>query len=149
MDTIKNKKLFTLLSCYYAFECKLRCYHWNVEGSNFVEYHKYFEDLYDVTAKEIDTIAEQIRKLGERVPATLNNFASTANDVNFDTKNSAEKDQDMIACILASSKELLKIIKDLKLELDGQYEYMGMCVMLDELMTNCEKNIWFLTSLNK
>ena len=58
---MKNEKLFSLLSCYVALESKVRNYHWNVECHHFTEYHKYFEEEYEVLSGEIDRIAERIR----------------------------------------------------------------------------------------
>lgn len=38
--------------------------HWNVEGVDFREYHDLFEDIYSDTYGSVDTIAENIRKMG-------------------------------------------------------------------------------------
>jgi len=35
--------------------------HWNVEGSNFPQYHTFFEKIYTEVFEELDKIAEQIR----------------------------------------------------------------------------------------
>ena len=36
--------LKTLLASTYAFAIKAQYFHWNVEGSNFAQYHKFFEE---------------------------------------------------------------------------------------------------------
>ena len=146
---MKNEKLFNLLACYYAFECKIRNYHWNVECHHFTEYHKYFEEMYDTVAEEIDTIAEQIRKLGEKVPATLNNFIDASKNSGFKDANSEETSKDMIVDLIKDNNKLLDMVKDLKLELDGQREHMGTCILLDDLLKSREKTGWFLSSLSK
>ena len=38
--------------------------HWNVEGVDFREYHDLFEDIYSDTYGSVDSIAENIRKIG-------------------------------------------------------------------------------------
>ena len=146
---MKNEKLFILLSSYIALECKVRNYHWNVECHHFTEYHKYFETEYETISGEIDEIAEQIRKLGEKVPATLENFVKHCNENKIDISNRAEKSSDMVLCLIESNKAIIEMIKDLKIELEGQREYMSTCSLMDDLLKSREKDLWFLTSLSK
>ena len=49
-------------------------YHWNVEGSDFSQYHALFADIYEDVYSSIDTIAEDLRKLDEYAPFTLSKF---------------------------------------------------------------------------
>src|SRR5690606_34043774 len=58
------KALTKLLADEHVLYNKTRSYHWNVEGSSFMEFHKLFEDQYTQTADHIDQIAERIRSLG-------------------------------------------------------------------------------------
>ena len=46
-------------------------YHWNVEGSDFREYHGLFEEIYSDIYESVDPIAENIRKLKEYAPYRL------------------------------------------------------------------------------
>lgn len=146
---MKNDKLFTLLSCYYALESKLRCYHWNVHGENFVQLHELFEKQYDVLADEIDAIAEQIRKLGELVPGNMENYLKAADKADFDTTNRAEKSQDMLQCLIEANKQLAEMIVDIKAKFDGDRKYISTCAMMDSLLESREKDIWFLESCLK
>lgn len=142
-------KIFSLLSAYYALELKTRNYHWNVECCSFTEYHKFFEEMYDDLADEIDAIAEQIRKLGSRVSATIPSFFDTCKKNKIDMTNSATKGGDMVLCLLNSNNEIIEMIKDLIIELDGKREYFGTCSLLDELLGKREKTSWFLSSMSK
>lgn len=146
---MSNEKLFALLSAYFALELKLRNYHWNVECHHFTEYHKFFEEQYDEIAENIDEIAEKIRMLGDKVPANFNTIIETNNKNNVDITNSAVDSKSMILCLLDSSNKLVEMIKDLKNELDGKREYMGTCILLDDLLKTREKACWFLKSLSK
>ena len=49
-------------------------YHWNVEGADFSQYHSLFADIYEDVYSNIDTIAEDLRKLDEYAPFTLSKF---------------------------------------------------------------------------
>ncbi len=38
--------------------------HWNVKGSDFIQLHKLFDDLYEEMSEHVDTIAERMAALG-------------------------------------------------------------------------------------
>ena len=70
-DTLK-----TLLATSYAFVIKAQNFHWNVEGPDFPEYHKFLGDLYEeVYDNAIDQTAEYIRVLGSYTPGSISRFA--------------------------------------------------------------------------
>lgn len=60
----------SLADCYSLY-LKTQNYHWNIEGVNFHQFHKMFEDQYKDLAEAIDTIAELIRGLGQKAPGTF------------------------------------------------------------------------------
>lgn len=67
--------LKTLLASAYVLSVKAQNFHWNVEGSNFPQYHKFFEDFYnEVYSNTIDKLAEIIRQLDSYAPASLHRF---------------------------------------------------------------------------
>ena len=146
---MKNEKLFSLLSCYVALESKVRNYHWNVECHHFTEYHKYFEEEYEVLSGEIDRIAEQIRKLGEKVPFNLENVVNYCKKTGLNIANNAERSVDMVLCLLESNKQIIEMIKDLISEFEGNRDYISTIGLLDDLLESREKDAWFLTSLSK
>jgi len=68
--------LKTLLASEYAFAIKAQYFHWNVEGSHFRSYHKFFEELYiEISENAIDQIAEYIRTLDTYTPGSFERFA--------------------------------------------------------------------------
>ncbi|MBM3910712.1 MAG: DNA starvation/stationary phase protection protein, partial [Thaumarchaeota archaeon] len=58
----------------YVLYTKTRNYHWNVTGEDFSQYHKLFEEQYSAIDEDIDDVAERIRTLGGKTPATLGEF---------------------------------------------------------------------------
>ena len=46
-------------------------FHWNVEGPDFYQYHKLFEDIYKDVYESVDPLAEHIRALQSYTPASL------------------------------------------------------------------------------
>jgi len=67
--------LKTLLATEYAFVIKTQFFHWNVEGSDFYQLHKFFNKIYEeVYDNSIDRTAEYIRTLDEYTPGSFERF---------------------------------------------------------------------------
>ena len=66
--------LKTLLATQYAFVVKAQFFHWNVEGSDFSQLHKFFGKIYEEVNEAIDATAEYIRILEEYTPGSFERF---------------------------------------------------------------------------
>jgi len=77
--------LSKLLADTYLTYIKSHNYHWNVTGPYFHSLHEMFEEQYTELATAVDEIAERIRILGFRAPATYHEFMDLA---------SVEEDED-------------------------------------------------------
>jgi starvation-inducible DNA-binding protein len=66
-----SDNLKVLLASTQSFAIKTQNFHWNVEGSNFPQYHDFFNTLYEDVNATIDPIAEYIRILGHYTPGSL------------------------------------------------------------------------------
>ena len=67
--------LKTLLATEYAFVIKAQFFHWNVEGPDFSQYHKFFGKMYEEVYGAIDPTAEYIRILDEYTPGSFERFS--------------------------------------------------------------------------
>jgi starvation-inducible DNA-binding protein len=70
-----SDNLKVLLASTQSFAIKSQNFHWNVEGSNFPQYHAFFDTLYSDVSATIDPIAEYIRILGHYTPGSLTRYA--------------------------------------------------------------------------
>lgn len=67
--------LKTLLATQYAFVIKAQFFHWNVEGPDFAQLHKFFGKIYEeVYENSIDQTAEFIRILDDYTPGSFERF---------------------------------------------------------------------------
>jgi starvation-inducible DNA-binding protein len=66
--------LKTVLADHYSLYFKAQGYHWNVEGSDFQEYHALFSNIYEDAIGAVDGIAENIRKLNAYAPFKMSRF---------------------------------------------------------------------------
>ena len=66
--------LKTLLATEFAYYLKAHAFHWNVEGSDFYQYHTFFQAIYEDAYSAVDPTAEYIRALGEYTPGSMERF---------------------------------------------------------------------------
>jgi starvation-inducible DNA-binding protein len=66
--------LKTLLASNFAYYLKAQMFHWNVEGPDFGQLHKFFAKIYEDAYSAVDPVAEYIRTLEDYVPGSLERF---------------------------------------------------------------------------
>ncbi|MEM8800018.1 MAG: DNA starvation/stationary phase protection protein [Pseudomonadota bacterium] len=59
----------------YVIRLKTQAVHWNVEGPHFLTVHNLTEEHYEELADAIDEIAERIRAIGEKAPASYAKYS--------------------------------------------------------------------------
>ncbi len=66
--------LAKVLADEFLLSTKTRNAHWNVEGPDFYDKHKFFEFQYTQLDDILDQVAERIRTLGHYAPASLKQY---------------------------------------------------------------------------
>lgn len=100
--------LKTLLATQYAYVIKAQFFHWNVEGSDFGQLHKFFGKIYDeVFENGIDQTAEFIRILGEYTPGSFERF-SELSQITGQTK--VPRARLMLTELLADNQTLIDLL---------------------------------------
>ena len=69
VDTLK-----VVLADTFALYLKAHYFHWNIEGSNFVQYHGFLDGFYNEVWGAVDPIAEHIRTLDAYAPGSFTRF---------------------------------------------------------------------------
>jgi starvation-inducible DNA-binding protein len=70
-----SKALKIAFASEFSFYLKAHYFHWNVEGSDFSQYHKLFGKVYEEVQEAIDDFAEHIRKAGGYTPGSFERFS--------------------------------------------------------------------------
>ena len=137
--------LKTLLADSYALYLKTQNYHWNVEGPYFTELHKLFEEQYLELADAVDIIAELIRGLTEKAPAsfTIYNKMKTVEDGN-ENASAAE----MVADLAQEQDTLMETLQHCFQVAQKANDEVVMDAVVNR-MTAHKKNKWMLTSSHK
>ncbi len=125
---------------------KLQNYHWNVVGKGFFAIHSKLEEYYDGINGQIDDVAERILSIGATPLGTLKDY------LEITTVKEAENKEISGICALASVKSefeaMLSQVKEIKETADEEKDF-GTSAMMDEYISEYEKNIWMLTAFSK
>lgn len=144
MDQLQQLSKIAFAST-YSFALKSQNFHWNVEGSDFFEYHALFEKIYEEVYGVVDDFAENIRKLKTYTPASLSRF-------NMLTQVKDETEiiplEAMVQELLQDNERMIIILKKTydAAEAEGKH---GFSNFLAERMDAHEKHGWMLRASSK
>ena len=139
-------RLNEILADEYVLYTKVRNYHWNVEGVNFMEMHKFYEDMYTGIDESIDEIAERVRMLGHYSQGRLKDFLKLTSLKEEDYTNDQKK---QLKNLLVDHETLIQALrKDIK-AFGDKYKDDGNTDFVTYLMQQHEKWAWFIRSYLK
>jgi len=72
------QQLKVILGTNFALYLKAHNYHWNIEGTNFPQYHSFLDGFYNDVWNQTDEIAEHIRYLDSYTPGSMQRFLELA-----------------------------------------------------------------------
>jgi starvation-inducible DNA-binding protein len=136
--------LSRLLADEYLLYTKTRNYHWNVEGPQFNDLHKFFEGQYEALNVVIDDVAERARALGGRAVGTLAEFLKLARLKEHPERHPPARE--MLRDLLADHEAVIQTLrKDVETATDPLKD-AGTADFLTGLMEQHEKMAWMLRS---
>ena len=144
MDKFTNQLKIAFAS-QYAFALKAQNFHWNVEGSDFYQLHKLFEDIYNEVYDSIDDFAENIRKIKAYTPASLSRF-STLTEI--DDESGVLMPESMVSELLLDAEKMQEIMKVLFVQSEANKEY-GLSDFIAGRQDAFAKHAWFLRATLK
>jgi starvation-inducible DNA-binding protein len=72
------QQLKVILGTNFALYLKAHNFHWNIEGTNFPQYHSFLDGFYNDVWDQTDGIAEHIRMLDSYTPGSMQRFLELA-----------------------------------------------------------------------
>jgi starvation-inducible DNA-binding protein len=138
--------LKTLLATEYAFVIKAQLFHWNVEGPDFSQLHKFFGKIYDeVYDNSIDRTAEYIRTLEDYTPGSFERFQELS-IISGQTK--IPRARLMIEELLANNGQMIDLLNK-TFEIAQGEKQEGIANFIAERIDAHGKHGWMLRSFLK
>ena len=142
-ELIKVMKIaFASENVYYV---KASSFHWNIEGSNFPQYHTLLDTIYNEVYGARDAFAENIRKLGAYALGSNTAFLKYSA---IQESNAVPKPEAMLAELLADSEKIAKFMK-VVFDLAEQNGEHGLSNFIADRQDAHKKHAWMLRSTLK
>lgn len=146
MTTAHLEKSAHLLNSILADEMvlyvKTRNAHWNVEGPDFHDKHKFFESQYEQLDDHLDDVAERIRVLGHYAPAKLNDYLRLTHLTEVNNEGNSAKG--FVRILLADHESIISKLRQLIEPMANEMRDFGTSDFITGLMESHEKMAWML-----
>jgi starvation-inducible DNA-binding protein len=134
-----------LLADTFAFRLKTQYYHWNIEGPDFAQYHKFLGKLYEEIDSAVDETAEKIRSLNSYAPGSFQRYLELATIQCDDNIIPAVEMLDRVKIDNDVLRNKLKQVRN-KAEALGEF---GLVNFLEGRLDAHDKHAWMLKALTK
>ena len=139
-------QLNKILADEFVLYAKTRNYHWNVEGSNFMEMHKFYESQYEQLDEIIDDVAERIRAIEHYAEARLTDYLQLTDLVE---QEYTTKQNEQLQNLLNDHETIIKSLRSLIPLFADVHKDFGSSDFVTGLMEQHEKMAWFIRSYLK
>jgi starvation-inducible DNA-binding protein len=129
----------------FAMYLKAHNYHWNVEGSNFPQYHDFFGNLYQELHGAVDPIAEEIRALDAYVPGSLSRFLELTE---IEDELSIPNGVEMARRLMVDNQKVIMTL-DMAFKLADELDQQGLADFIAGRLDAHKKHGWMLRSITK
>jgi len=129
----------------FAMYLKTHNYHWNVEGEDFFEYHKFFNKLYDELFEAVDVLGEEIRGLNEYAPGSFSRFSELTS---IEDATTVPDGVTMAANLLKDNDKVIASLTN-AFKLAEAADKVGLSNKLQDRIDVHTKHSWMLRSTTK
>lgn len=130
----------------FVLYTKTRNYHWNIEGSNFMELHKFYESQFEQFDQIIDDVAERIRSIGHTADARLKDYLK---NTHLEEPDYTNDQQQQMKNLLNDHETIIRNLRDLIDVFSEKHKDEGSADFVTGLMQEHEKMAWFIRSYIK
>ncbi|MEM1106931.1 MAG: DNA starvation/stationary phase protection protein [Pseudomonadota bacterium] len=138
------RALGTVLADTYMLFIKTQGVHWNVTGPAFVSVHELTEGQYENMYAAIDHVAERIRALGEKAPASYTKYGELSSIKDEDDPKSVT---DMLSMLIADHETAVSNMRVAVGWCEDKNDFVTADMMIERMAWH-EEAIWMLNALN-
>ena len=143
MELIDSMK--KVLANNFVLYLKAHGFHWNVEGSDFAQYHEFFGNFYEEVYGVVDSIAEHIRALDSYAPSTLQRYIELSDIKGEDRVLQAKQ---MLQQLLIDNSTMISSLTDAYYAAEEAKE-LGLANFLQDRIDQHKKHGWMLRAFSK
>ena len=137
--------LKTTLADTFVLYFKAHSYHWNIEGSDFAQYHDFIGDFYEDVFASVDSIAELIRTMDAYAPTSLARLQALTQ---MDEEENIPSAREMLTRLRQDNdKYLAQLVKTYN-EAETASEF-GVSNHIQDRIQAHEKHAWMLRAITK
>jgi starvation-inducible DNA-binding protein len=137
--------LKVLLASNFAYYLKAQYFHWNVEGPDFGELHKFLSKIYEDAYSAIDPTAEYIRYLDDYAPGSFERF-NELSQIPGQTK--VPRARLMLEELLTNNQQMIEILNQCFAQAE-QENQQGIADFVSQRLSQHGKYHWQLRSYLK
>lgn len=145
--SVENRKksaerLNLLLADEFVLYTKTLNFHWNIEGMQFHDLHKFLEDQYEEILEIVDSVAERARAIGHYSFGTMNEYVKHTRLPEF--PGTVPTAKDMIVKLLDDHESIIRTLRvDQEIAMTD-FKDAGTSNFLLNLLEQHEKMAWML-----
>lgn len=140
-----SDNLKILLASTQSYAIKSQNFHWNIEGSDFPQYHEFYDTLYNDVNDTIDKIAEYVRILGHYTPGSLQRYAELTI---IEDQTKIPRAELMFHETLNDTIKMIQLVVTMFDEATNERQ-QGIANYMAELQDLYGKKAWFIRSILK
>jgi starvation-inducible DNA-binding protein len=135
-----------LIADAYALYVKTKNYHWHLASSHFRDYHLLFDEQADEIFESIDPLAERIRRIGGTTIRSITHISQL--QTIQDDNNDFVLPEQMIQNLINDNRHIAQMQRS-AMELCDQHRDHPTSNLLQEILDQTEKRIWFLYEVSQ
>ena len=128
----------------FTFYLKSHNYHWSVSGPDFVQYHKFLEEIYSDAQDNIDSYAEKIRQIGEYPEGDYRNIIS---NTQLQDPIDTVKDPMMVFSNLMDDIDIITVQLQNAYDVAGQMREYGIQNFLADRIDAHRQQAWMIMNI--
>jgi starvation-inducible DNA-binding protein len=130
-----------LLADEHVIYLKTRNYHWNTEGKNFLELHRFYESQVTELSDAIDEVAERVRKVGHYAEGRMKDFLKLTS---LQEEEYTHGQEGQLQHLLADHQTLIHLLRNHITTVGDNYRDVGTADFLTGLLKAHEKWAWMI-----
>ena len=135
----------TLLASTFSYYLKAHFFHFNVEGKDFYQYHKFLQKVYEDAYSAVDPLGEFIRTLGEYTPGSLSRYQELTR---IQDQTKVPRAQLMLEELLSDSQVMVELLNECFAAAEAENK-KDIANFIAERLTATNNYIWMLSSFLK